>query len=128
MKKIFKLISIILICVCVSSCKNKFKDGVYDGEYEEETQYVTYTANVEVTVKNNKITKVILMASNIHSDPELWSGYMAWTEHHQALLNSYVGLNVNDVINADKSPVDVLSGATLSSNRLFYAIKDALID
>ena len=48
MKKIFKLISIILICVCVSSCKNKFKDGVYDGEYEEETQYVTYTANVEV--------------------------------------------------------------------------------
>lgn len=125
--KIFrKLCLIILSLFIVSGCKAKYSDGTYQGKYEEKTQYTTYNANVEVTVEKGKISKVTLKSSNIYSDPELWGGSNAWTEHYQALLNSYIGVDPYDIINNDKMIVDSLAGATLSSERLYKAVKDAL--
>lgn len=123
MKKIIFLI----IFMFLFSCNNRLIDGIYIGKYEDKTQYITYTVNVEVVVKNDRIKEVSLHKSNIYTDPKLWDGYMLWIEHHVALLNSYIGINVSDIINSEIPIVDAISGATLSSNRLYYAIRDALL-
>lgn len=102
------------------------KDGTYTGAYKEESQWATYTANVEVTIKDGKIEEVVLKESNIHSPATSWPNYTAWTENYQKLLDSYKGLNAKDVASSKKAPVDALSGATLSSDRLFEAVKNAL--
>ena len=52
---------------------------------------------------------------------------MLWVEHHEALLNSYVGIDVNDILNSEEPILDAINGATLSSNRLYYAVRDALL-
>ena len=112
----------------LNGCKKDegIKDGTYKGEYKEESQWATYTANVEVTVKDGKIEEVVLKESNIHSPATSWPNYTAWTENYQKLLDSYKGLNAKDVASSKKAPVDALSGATLSSDRLYEAVKNAL--
>lgn len=123
MKKILILIYLIFLV----SCNNRLIDGIYIGEYQEKTQYITYNVKVKITVKNDKIKEITLLKSNVFTDPELWEGYMLWVEHHEALLNSYVGIDVNDILNSEEPILDAINGATLSSNRLYYAVRDALL-
>ncbi len=129
-KKILSIIAIVFMFFLFTGCrKNTINDGVYEGEYIESTQWATYTANVKVTVMNGKISEVILKDnSNIHSSIDEWKGHISWTNHVNEILTSYVGIGVEEIIKSDTAPIDALSGATLSSNRLFLAIKDALKD
>lgn len=107
--------------------KNTIADGTYEGNYVEATQWATYTANVEVTVADGKITEVVLKDDSvIHSPTENWTGHAAWTDHVNEILASYVGLDAAKVAKSETAPVDALAGATLSSDRLFLAVKDAL--
>ena len=129
MKKfILGIIAIFSVLTFNSGCSNGFDDGVYVGNYEEKTTWATYTANVEVTLKNGKLEEVKLLSSNIHSPESSWDNTAAWTQHYQELLDSYVGINARKIVDNDKAPVDSLSGATISSDRLYQAIKLALIN
>ena len=76
-----------------------------------------------------EIEKVTLKdASTLHSPVANWGeGSKAWTEHYNELLDSYVGLDAAKVAASEKAPVDALAGATLSSDRLYLAVKDALL-
>lgn len=130
MKKLFlRLIALFAAFSFNTGCSNGYADGEYEGKMEEVTQWATYTAEVVVTVKDGKIEKVTLKdASTLHSPVANWGeGSKAWTEHYNELLDSYVGLDAAKVAASEKAPVDALAGATLSSDRLYLAVKDALL-
>ena len=111
-----------------TSSKN-ISNSVYEyfGEYKEETYGQTYVTKVKVSVDNNVIKKVeILEGSNLYTDSSSWPGNTTWTSKENEVLKSYEGKSVEEIKNSTNTVVDNVAGATLSSNRLYQAIKDAL--
>ena len=111
-----------------TSSKNT-SNSVYEcfGEYKEETYGQTYVTKVKVSVDNNVIKKVeILEGSNLYTDSSSWPGNTVWTSKENEVLKSYEGKSVEEIKNSTNMVVDNVAGASLSSNRLYQAIKDAL--
>lgn len=99
----------------------------YEGEYKETSFGTEYVTKVRVSVKGNTIEKVeLLPGSNICTNVETWSSNNMWLDNEQKALDSYKGKTVEEVKGATTLPVDNVAGATLSSNRLFKAIQNAL--
>ena len=99
----------------------------YFGEYKEESYGQTYVTKVKVSVDNGIVKKVeILEGSNLYTDSSSWPGNTAWTNKENEVLKSYEGKTIEEIKNSTNMVVDKVSGATLSSNRLYQAIKDAL--
>lgn len=128
MKKLFlALVAFFSLISFNTGCSNGYEDGIYVGKYEEKTEWATYTADVEVTIKDGKIANVTLKdPTAIHSPASNWADHANWTDHYQELLDSYVGLDARKVVESESAPVDALAGATLSSDRLYSAIQNAL--
>ena len=133
-KLLLGLVALFAVSVVSTSCSGSkndkvepFADGVYTGSFVEATQWATYTADVKVTVEKAKIAKVELEDStSLHSPAANWADHAAWTDHYTELLNSYKGLSAAKVATSKAAPVDALAGATLSSDRLYQAVKNAL--
>ena len=85
-----------------------FKDGTYEGVAEGYGGPLT----VSVTVKNNKITDVLVVSHNEKG------------EHHYGRAMEMVPQEIVDEQSAD---VDIVSGATYTSNGIINAVKDALM-
>ena len=129
MRKLFVFFALLFGLVSLASCGgSSVADGKYTGYVEEATQWATYSAKVEVEVKDGKIESVVVLNDECHiyTDASSWTESALWTDHVQELLDSYKGLSVSDIVNAETSPVDALAGATQSSDRLFKAVKEAL--
>ena len=129
MRILFVFFALLFGLVSLASCGGaSLEDGKYTGFVEEKTQWATYSAKVEVTVKDDKIESVVVLNDECHiyTDASSWADCGLWTDHVQELLDSYKGKCVSEIVNAEKSPVDALAGATQSSDRLFAAIKNAL--
>lgn len=108
-----------------SSTNTSMKE--YYGEYKENSYGSEYITKVKVSVEGGVIRKVeILEGSNIYTDSTSWPGNTAWTSKEAEVLKSYEGKTVEAIKGATSLPVDKVTGATLSSNRLFKAIQDAL--
>lgn len=106
---------------------NTSSNNVYYGEYKETTYGQEYTTKVRVTVEEGKIQKVeIVEGSNPYTDSASWPGNTAWTSKEQEALKSYEGKSVDEIKNSNSIVVDNVVGATLTSNRVYKAIKDAL--
>ena len=110
-----------------SSITSSSSTTEYVGEYSEESYGSTYVTKVKVSVEGDVIKKVeILEGSNLYTDSSTWPGNTAWTNKEAEVLKSYEGKKVEDIKNSSNMVVDNVAGATLSSNRLYKAIKDAL--
>ena len=111
----------------MTSSNNTSTNNVYYGEYKETTYGQEYTTKVKVMVENGKIQKVeIIEGSNPYTDSASWPGNTAWTSKEQEVLKSYEGKSVDEIKNSNNIVVDNVAGATLTSNRVYQAIKDAL--
>lgn len=82
---------------------NSVKDGIYEGEYDAGYIY----AKVEVRIKDGKIVKVNIL-------------------EHRNERGRKAEIIINDVIEMQKIDVDVISGATNSSNVIKKAIEKAI--
>lgn len=86
---------------------SKLQDGKYHGVYEEKR----WLSEVEVTVKNHRITKIELL-----SKPMVNPGGP-----------NFSGELINRVIEQQTPNVDVISGATVSSKAYLKSIENALV-
>ena len=113
----------------MTTTSNTSSNKVYEyyGEYSEESYGSTYVTKVKVSVENDVVSKVeILEGSNIYTDSATWPGNTVWTNKENETLKSYEGKKVEDIKNSTNMVVDNVAGATLSSNRLYMAVKNAL--
>ncbi|MCM1194990.1 MAG: hypothetical protein NC099_05610 [Corallococcus sp.] len=117
MKKVIVIALAIIMAlsvVALVSCSGK----TYSGEYSYENPYAKgsyYGAKVQVTIQGNVITKVVLLSdeesgwTNLSSgwtnDPYKYNEYGVdadgktnWRLHHQEMLDSFVGLTVDEIL------------------------------
>ena len=124
-KKSFLLCGLALIAALgLQSCNAE--ETLY-GE-NVETGKSTYTTKVLVTVKGDTIIKVEIAEGSTHytQGSSKWDG-TAWTEHEEEVLKSFEGKSVSEFLASETNEVyDNVAGATLTSNRLYLAVKDAL--
>lgn len=93
----------------------KLRDGIYTGAYRGTKDSFRNTV-VEVTVSNGSVTEI-----------RVTEGALADTKQSRVLSK---GLSINhlfaEVIKSQSLQVDVISGATLTSNAHLKAVEDAL--
>lgn len=90
-----------------SSSGGKYKDGIYEGEGKGFKSQI----KVQVTVSSGEISDIKVIESG--DDPEYFNRV-------QSLLN--------DIIKNQSADVNVVSGATFSSNGLIQAVNNALLN
>ncbi len=106
------------------------KEEVLHGEYEEtfgkaQTVYVT---KVDVTVKGDKIVSVVMSADSDHYTKESskWPE-TSWTDYEAEVLKAFEGKSVSAILAAEENAVfEPISGATVTSNRIYQAVVNAL--
>lgn len=102
-------------------------ENILEGEYKEMSFGSEYVTKVRVEVENGVIKKVtIAEGSNPYTTSDIWKENTYWTQKEDKALSSYVGKRVDEIKSSTSLPVDNIAGATLTSNRLYQAIKDAL--
>lgn len=86
--------------------QNKYKDGTYTGTADG------FRPNMQlsVTIKNNKITNISVISTN----------------DSQGYFDQAFNTVSNEIIKAQSTAVDTVSGATYSSNGIINAVKNAL--
>ena len=86
-------------------------DAVYqDGTYEGSAQGFGGTITVRVTIQNGEIADIVIVSAS-NETPEYFN-------RAQAVINS--------ILNGQTTNVDVVSGATYSSNGIIQAVRNAL--
>lgn len=143
MKKIFRMISVISVAVCMgasfAACRDGKGETSYTGEYAYDTEYGKYGFRVNVVVKGDTIERVEIADSDYMKVTESWDGNRVYYEGERALLDSFAGKTVSqvkgysvtkeedgtpDAVNADG--IALITGATQSSGRLLLAVQNAL--
>ena len=121
------LISLVLSFATIYLSGCSFKKTIY-GQYSEKSGGYDYTTKVLVEIKGDEISSVRFVEDSNHHTPESqWAGAKKWKEVEQEVLKSFEGKSVKDVILSDNNIVfDNISGATLTSNRVYQAVKNAL--
>lgn len=115
--------------------------SVADGEYAYSNWGTEFGSKVRVVVKDGVIQKVALLSTGLSnaSDVETWNKDL-WNNNREAVLERYVGKSVEDIkngtaqvdgqdgatVNSVSDPDLVVTGATLSSARLYKAVQNAL--
>ena len=115
----------VLLTLGLTSCNTT---NTYYGEYTEQAAGYDYTTKVYVVTKGDVIQKVeILESSNYYTDPSYWQGASVWLEQEEAILASFEGKSVREIRNSTENNVyDTVAGATLTSNRVYKAVQEAL--
>lgn len=88
------------------NAESNYKDGVYNGE----AKGFGGTVAVEVTVENGKISKIDVTSH----------------EKEDAAYFDSATYVIDEIIDEQSTDVDIVSGATFSSNGIIGAVKDAL--
>lgn len=83
---------------------SKLKDGIYTGEYN----YRRWTNKLDITLRNNKITEIIIKDDVTFSDPNVSNELF------------------NKVIETQSTKVNTISGATATSKSYLKSIENAL--
>lgn len=117
------------------------------GEYKYENVYAPgqyYGIKVKVVAKDGRIMGVGVLSSDYVEVTDSWTGKAAWQKGLDGLLESYVGLSVDDILkvtvpcDASGAPLAtesgglssesgyLISGATVGSGRLLLAVQNAL--
>lgn len=109
----------------VTSCS--MKKTLY-GYYTEKAGSYDYTTKVLVTVKGNTIVEVTFAeGSNHHTDASYWDGASKWIAKEGEVLESFKGKSISEILSSETNKVyDNVSGATLTSNRVYKAVQEAL--
>ena len=115
----------LLLTLGLTGCNST---NTYYGEYTEKAVGFDYTTKVFVVTKGDVIQKVeIAPGSNHHTDPEYWEGATLWLEQEEAILASFEGKSVKEIRKSSENNVyDTVAGATLTSNRIYKAVQEAL--
>lgn len=122
-----KILIGIMLCLCFGLTGCKFSRTYY-GEYAEKSGSYTYITKVYVYTKGDEITKVEFASdSNHHTDPSIWTGATVWKEKEENVLKSFEGQSVKEIKKSTSNEIyDNVAGATLTSNRVYQAVKNAL--
>ncbi|PIE04250.1 MAG: flavocytochrome c [Spirochaetales bacterium] len=107
MKKIIVPLVLLFLALGLMSCQQaKYSDGVYTGTAKGKGGDLV----VEVTVKDGDIDKAVLVSS-----------------HETEMISDMVITKILDAVNKEKSiNIDAVSGASMTSEALVSALKDAL--
>lgn len=140
MNKFFKTViaaTALVSALGVSGCKTAGKE--YTGDYHYDTEYGVYGVKVSVEVAGGIVKGVNILSSDYTEVTDIWDGKDNYLQHREALLKSFEGKTVEQVLaytvskDPDGAPVQVsadgiqlITGATLCSGRLILAIQDAL--
>lgn len=103
----------------VNVSEGAYEDGTYTGTaavVDSETGNFDYTLELSITIKDGKITNVAYTDSFKNSDS--YGMNSQWLENARGMFSK--------VINANSTNVDVVSGATYSSNGIKEAVNNAL--
>ena len=127
MKLSLCVLTLVAVLTGTSSCSCAMKETLY-GTYTEKAGQYDYKTNVLVVVKGDTIVEVRFSEdSNHHTDPSYWEGATAWTSKEAEILASFVGKSVKEIKTSKENIVyDTVAGATLTSNRLYKAVQNAL--
>ena len=103
-------------------------ERTYYGEYIETAGSNEYKTKVYVITKGDIITKVqFAEGSTHHTDLNYWPDGIVWKNAEEEVLASFVGKSVKEIKNSTTNEVyDAVVGATLTSNRVYQAIKNAV--
>ena len=113
--------------VALTSCA---QEEVLHGEYEETfgKNQDLYVTKVDVTVKGDKIVSVVMSADSNHYTHESsrWPE-SSWTDYEAEVLKAFEGQSVSAILAAEENAVfEPISGATVTSNRIYQAVLNAL--
>jgi hypothetical protein len=101
--------------------------GSFTSDIPDDPEGILYTLDVIVYVEDGKI-----MTFDITNPEDIATSSFyrnKWNEGFDALLATYRGYTVDDFLALEGFPTDLsITGATVSAERLFYAIHDALVD
>lgn len=103
-----------------------YKDGTYTGSAsctDSEDELFDYTINTTITIENDKITSCTAEAVGIDSDSETYFEYA--TEGRTRRGVTYPSVTAN-IVSKQSTSVDVVSGATYSSNAIMQGAAAAL--
>ena len=102
-------------------------EGSFTSDIPDDPEAILYTMNVKVYVENGMI-----MTFDITNPEDIATSAFYrnnWNEGFEALLETYRGYTVEDFLALEDFPSDLsILGATVSAERLFYAIQDALVN
>ena len=124
-KVLLKIVLLTILSLSTIGCSGS---RTYYGEYTEKAGDHDYTTKVFVVTKGDVIQKVeIAPGSNHHTDPEYWEGATLWLEQEEAILASFEGKSVKEIRKSSENNIyDTVAGATLTSNRIYKAVQEAL--
>lgn len=110
MKKLVKVLAVTAVASCCAGamafagCADEVsvKDGTYTGEYHYANPYNAeaphYGVKVNVSVKDNKITDVVIDTSaNYVVVTDSWANKEVWNNGIEALLDAYNGKTVTEI-------------------------------
>ena len=106
------------------------KEEVLHGEYEETfgKSQDLYITKVDVTVKGNKIISVVMSKDSNHytqGSPK-WAE-TTWTDHEAEVLKAFENQSVSAILASEENSVfEIVSSATITSNRIYKAVLNAL--
>ena len=114
----------------ISHVRPEKQEIVYTGQYVDTTSGEEFITKVNVYVENGKIVKVeITEDSKYYTDSYYWAGADNWHSHKEEYLNKFVGLKINNIEDTILNlELDNVTGATITSNRVYKAIVDAVIN
>ncbi len=143
MKKILVIALVVVMLVSVFALTACDQTKTVSGEYKYENAWSKgkyYGVKVDVTVKGDVITKVVVTSENTDEYTNLsasWENKATWENGEAAFLASFEGKTIQDVLNirvacaANGQPSSVegftaVAGATQSSGRTILAIQNAI--
>ena len=152
MKKILVLALAIVMALSVVAFVACDAGETYEGSYDYDNAWTPgqkYGCKVTVTVKSGVITKVVVAddTDTYYNLSAGWTDKAKWQDGADAMINSFVGMSVEDVnkivvaknddsakgpigqpasITGAPAALKVVAGATQSSGRLILAVQNAL--
>lgn len=148
MKKILVLALAIVMALSVVAFVACDAGETYEGSYDYDNAWTPgqkYGCKVTVTVKAGVITKVVVAddTDTYYNLSSGWTDKAKWQNGADAMINSFVGMSVEDVnkivvakaetpagqpasITGAPAALKVVAGATQSSGRLILAVQNAL--
>lgn len=126
--KFKKILCTLAMLTAVTSFTSCFTVQTRYGSYTENAGGYNYTTEVYVFVKGGIIQKVEFDPnSNHHTQKDYWGDATIWLEKEAEILASFEGKSIWDIKKSKENIVyDNVAGASLTSNRVYQAVRNAL--
>lgn len=101
-------------------------EGSFTSDIPDDPEAIEYTLDVLVYVEDNHIATIDILNPSEIATSAFYRN--TWNEGFAALLETYRGYSVDDFLALTEVPDDLMiSGVTVSTDRLYFAIRDALL-